>query len=141
MFFCESHSAGVLLLPNAALAEVLTLNRLIEPASEHATPEWSSRTALSDILGPSVSHIDYRDLYGNLDKLHPERETIDSSSFFKRVDCCFNCCAVMPACERIVTLPAWESRHVCNRNLRFGSPQMSNGFASKLLLHYAQINS
>lgn len=29
------------------LAEVLTLNRLIEPASEHATPEWVSRTVLS----------------------------------------------------------------------------------------------
>ena len=31
------------------LSQVLTLNRLIEPASEHATPDWASRTALKDI--------------------------------------------------------------------------------------------
>lgn len=63
------------------LAEVLTLNRLIEPTSEHATPEWVSRTALGDILGASVDHIDYRDLYGNLDRLHPERENIEKALF------------------------------------------------------------
>src|SRR5215831_8264114 len=33
------------------LACVMTLNRLIAPASEHAMPAWIRRTALADILG------------------------------------------------------------------------------------------
>ncbi|MGH7082085.1 MAG: hypothetical protein ACREFV_06420, partial [Acetobacteraceae bacterium] len=33
------------------LACVMTLNRLIAPASEHAMPDWIRRTALADILG------------------------------------------------------------------------------------------
>jgi hypothetical protein len=35
------------------LACVMTLNRLIAPASEHAMPAWIRRTALADILGIS----------------------------------------------------------------------------------------
>ena len=35
------------------LACASVLNRLIEPASEHATPAWIRRTALADILGTS----------------------------------------------------------------------------------------
>lgn len=61
------------------LAEVLTLNRLIEPGSEHATPEWVERTALTDILGEQVSRLNYRELYKNLDALHPQREVIEIS--------------------------------------------------------------
>lgn len=63
------------------LTEVLVLNRLIEPASEHATPEWVSRTALSDILGRDLDRLNYRKLYGNLDRLHPERESIEKRLF------------------------------------------------------------
>ncbi len=33
------------------LTEVMTLNRLVSPASEHAMPDWIRRTALADILG------------------------------------------------------------------------------------------
>src|SRR6266404_2869930 len=35
------------------LACVMTLNRLIAPASEHAMPAWIRRTALADILATS----------------------------------------------------------------------------------------
>src|SRR5271163_480282 len=49
------------------LAEVLTLNRLIEPSSEHATPEWVDRTALPDILGEHLHRLNYRELYRSLD--------------------------------------------------------------------------
>jgi transposase len=59
------------------LAEVLALNRLIEPSSEYATPEWVDRTALSDILGEQVSSLNYRELYKELDTLHPQREQIE----------------------------------------------------------------
>ena len=38
------------------LSEVMTLNRLIYPLSEHATPDWLRRTAGGDILGDGVCH-------------------------------------------------------------------------------------
>jgi transposase len=40
-----------------------------------------ARTALTDILGEEVNDIDYRDLYANLDKLHPQRVTIEKQLF------------------------------------------------------------
>ncbi len=61
------------------LTEVLTLNRLVEPSSEHATPDWVARTALADILGEELDSLNYRHLYSNLDRLHPQREYIERS--------------------------------------------------------------
>jgi len=59
------------------LAEVMTLNRLVSPASEHAMPEWIRRTALADILGEDFSTLSDEALYRNLDRLHPQREAIE----------------------------------------------------------------
>ena len=39
--------------PARQQTEVMTLNRLIDPASEHAMPDWVRRTPLGDILGTS----------------------------------------------------------------------------------------
>jgi transposase len=61
------------------LAEILTLNRLVEPNSEYATPEWVARTAIPDLLGEKYNRLNYRLLYDNLDKLHPQREFIENS--------------------------------------------------------------
>ena len=59
------------------LTEVMTLNRLIFPLSEHALPDWIERTALSDILGTDFSILNDEALYRNLDRLHPNREAIE----------------------------------------------------------------
>jgi len=59
------------------LSEVMTLNRLICPLSEHATPDWLRRTAVGDILGTEFSTLPEDALYRNLDKLHPHREQIE----------------------------------------------------------------
>jgi transposase len=59
------------------LSEVMTLNRLIFPLSEHAMPAWIERTALSDILGTDFSVLSDEALYRNLDRLHPNREAIE----------------------------------------------------------------
>src|SRR5437868_7859717 len=40
------------------LTEVMTLNRLICPSSEHAMPDWIRRTALGDILQEDISQRD-----------------------------------------------------------------------------------
>ena len=53
------------------LACAMILNRLIEPASEHATPAWIRRTALADILGTNFDALAADALYRVLDRLHP----------------------------------------------------------------------
>lgn len=59
------------------LTEVMTLNRLVWPASEHAMPDWIRRTALADILGTDFTTLSDEALYRNLDRLHPQRVRIE----------------------------------------------------------------
>jgi len=69
---------GAGLSPRACLlTEVMTLNRLIFPTSEHAMPDWIRRTALGDILKQDFSQLEDEALYRNLDRLHPNREHIE----------------------------------------------------------------
>lgn len=60
------------------LTEAMALNRLVFPTSEHAMPEWMRRTALKDLLGEDMEDVTDDPLYRNLDKLHPQREVIES---------------------------------------------------------------
>jgi transposase len=59
------------------LSEVMTLNRLICPLSEHATPDWLRRTAMGDMLGTEFATLTEDALYRTLDKLHPHRVQIE----------------------------------------------------------------
>jgi transposase len=59
------------------VTEVMTLNRLIYPLSEHAMPDWIRRTALSDIFREDFSELEDDSLYRNLDRLYPARELIE----------------------------------------------------------------
>ena len=61
------------------LTELMTLNRLVHPASEHAMPDWIRRTALADILGADFSTLSDEALYRNLDRLHPQRARIEQA--------------------------------------------------------------
>src|SRR2546425_4327308 len=61
------------------LTEVMTLNRLVRPASEHAMPDWIRRTALADILGTDFATLADDALYRNLDRLHPQRAAIEQA--------------------------------------------------------------
>lgn len=60
------------------LAELMVLNRLIHPLSEHAMPDWIRRTALGDILHTDVTELADDALYRTLDRLHPQREIIET---------------------------------------------------------------
>src|SRR5204863_8225477 len=68
-------------LPHRArvLTELMTLNRLVSPSSEHAMPDWIRRTALADILETEFSTLDEDRLYRNLDRLHPRRVEIEQA--------------------------------------------------------------
>lgn len=66
-------------LPKRAclLACAMTLNRLIEPRSEHAMPAWIRSTALEDLLDHNFDTLTEDALYRILDALHPVRERIE----------------------------------------------------------------
>jgi transposase len=61
------------------LTEVMTLNRLIEPASELAMGDWVRRSALADILQQDFSRLNADRLYRNLDRLYPKRGPIEAA--------------------------------------------------------------
>jgi transposase len=61
------------------LSEVMVLNRLVAPCSEHAMPTWVERTALSDILRVDLGELSDTALYRNLDRLHPKRHVIEAA--------------------------------------------------------------
>lgn len=61
------------------LTEMMTLNRLISPLSEHAMPAWIRNSALSDILEADVETLTDDSLYLNLDRLHPSRAQIEGA--------------------------------------------------------------
>src|SRR5262249_13265803 len=60
------------------LACVMTLNRLIKPASEHAMPAWIKRTALGDVLKQDFDGLGESSLYRILDAVHPHRGAIEA---------------------------------------------------------------
>jgi len=62
-----------------ALACAMVLNRLIDPKSEHAMPDWLRRTALADILGTDFSQLAEDALYRTMDALGPHRTAIESA--------------------------------------------------------------
>jgi transposase len=57
----------------------MTMNRLIQPESEHAMPDWIRSTALGDILGVDFTSLVDDPLYRNLDRLYPNRAAIESA--------------------------------------------------------------
>jgi hypothetical protein len=61
------------------LTEVMTLNRLVSPAAEHAMPDWIRRTALGDLLETDFATLSDEALYRNLDRLHPQRAAIEQA--------------------------------------------------------------
>jgi hypothetical protein len=71
------------------LTEVMVLNRLVAPCSEHAMPDWVRRTALGDILGVDFEELIDESLYRNLDRLHPNRGKIETA-LAKREETLFN---------------------------------------------------
>ena len=62
-----------------ALACAMVLNRLIEPKSEHAMPDWIRATALGDLLDTDFSALCEDALYRTMDKLEPHRTAIESA--------------------------------------------------------------
>lgn len=61
------------------LTQILTINRLVSPCSEHALPDWARRSAVADLLGVDLEQLSDDHLYRHLDALHPKRARIEAA--------------------------------------------------------------
>jgi len=65
-------------VPWPVVAAVLTIGRFCEPSSElHIEDHWYARTALEDLLGIAPEKIHTDRLYAGLDRLLPQKESIE----------------------------------------------------------------
>ena len=78
--FCGAHLvAGRECVPWAAMAAILAIARLCEPASElHIAEDWYRRTALEDLLGVPAEHVNDDRLYRALDRLLPHKRALEA---------------------------------------------------------------
>jgi transposase len=65
-------------VPWSAMAAILVIARLCEPASElHIAEDWYRRTALDDLVGVPAERINDDRLYRALDRLLPHKEALE----------------------------------------------------------------
>lgn len=94
-----------------ALTCLMTINRLVHPSSELATPDWVRRTALDDLMGIDFELLAEDSLYRNLDRLHPRRAAIESA-LFEREQTLFNLDRTVFCCD--LTSTYFEGRALGN---------------------------
>ena len=77
--FCSEHLIeGREQVPWSAMAAILVIARLCEPASElHIAEDWYRRTALNDLLGVPAERINDDRLYRALDRLLPHKRALE----------------------------------------------------------------
>jgi transposase len=78
--FCEDRLVeGRERAPWPAIAAILVIARLCEPASElHIAEDWYRRTALDDLLGVPAERINDDRLYRELDRLLPHKQALET---------------------------------------------------------------
>jgi transposase len=78
--FCDEHLVeGRACVPWGAMAAILVIARLCEPASElHIAEDWYRRTALDDLLGVPAERINDDRLYRALDRLLPHKRALEA---------------------------------------------------------------
>ncbi|MGH8519705.1 MAG: IS1634 family transposase, partial [Panacagrimonas sp.] len=78
--FCHEHLIeGRERVPWSAIATILVIARLCEPASElHIAEDWYRRTALDDLLGVPAERINDDRLYRALDRLLPHKRALEA---------------------------------------------------------------
>ena len=78
--FCEEQLVeGRERVPWSAMAAILVIARLCEPASElHIAEDWRRRTALEDLLGIPAERVNDDRLYRALDRLLPHKQALEA---------------------------------------------------------------
>src|ERR1039458_1795452 len=109
----------------------MTLNRLIHPASELATPDWIRSTALPDILQVDFQLLAEDALYRNLDRLHTQRVAIEAA-LAERERTLFGLDQTLFLYD--VTSPYFEGRALANPKAKRGYSRDHPQIASRSLL-------
>jgi transposase len=65
------------------VAKILTINRCLDPCSHYSVPQWIRKTALPDIVGEQILHLNDDKIYYELSKIEKNKTAIEYSLFKK----------------------------------------------------------
>lgn len=65
------------------VAKILTINRCLDPCSHYSVPQWIRKTALPDILGEQILHLNDDKIYYDLSKIEKNKHAIEYFLFKK----------------------------------------------------------
>jgi transposase len=68
-------------LSTATVAKILTINRCVAPCSHYSIPQWISKTAISEIMGQELPHLNDDKIYYELDKIDQNHECLEDHLF------------------------------------------------------------
>lgn len=68
-------------LSTDTVAQILTINRCVAPCSHYSIPQWISKTAISEIIGHKLQHLNDDKIYYELDKIDQNHECIEDHLF------------------------------------------------------------
>lgn len=70
-------------LSSDLVAKILTINRCLDPCSHYSVPQWIRKTALPDILGEQILHLNDDKIYYELSKIEKNKPAIEYFLFKK----------------------------------------------------------
>lgn len=68
-------------LSTATVAKILAINRCVAPCSHYSIPQWVSKTAISEIIGQGLEHLNDDKIYYELDKIDQNHECLEDHLF------------------------------------------------------------
>lgn len=68
-------------LSTAMVANILTINRCVDPCSHYSIPHWVSKTAISEILNQNLEHLNDDKIYYELDKIDRNHKNLEDHLF------------------------------------------------------------
>jgi transposase len=68
-------------LSTDTVAKILTINRCVAPCSHYSIPQWVSKTAISEIIGQELKHLNDDKIYYELDKIDQNHENLEDLLF------------------------------------------------------------
>lgn len=68
-------------LSTATVAKILTINRCVAPCSHYSVPQWVSKTAIAEIMGQELQHLNDDKIYYELDKIDQNHEHLEDHLF------------------------------------------------------------
>ncbi len=68
-------------LSTSVVAKILTINRCVAPCSHYSLPQWVNKTAISEIIGQKLQHLNDDKIYYELDKIDQNHENIEDHLF------------------------------------------------------------